>query len=207
MPVIPYVVEQDARGERGYDIYSRLLKDRIIVLGEQVDDHLANVVIAQLLFLEKQDPDRDIELYINSPGGVVSSGLAMYDTMQTIKPDVATICMGSASSIAAVLLAGGAPGKRSALKHARMMIHQVSGGFQGTAMDIEIQAREALYHNRVLAQILSERTGQSEERIKTDIQRDFFMSAEEATAYGLIDNIVDHSPSSPASPVGVSSRW
>ena len=198
MPLIPYVVEQDARGERSYDIYSRLLKDRIIVLGDQVDDHIANVIIAQMLFLEKQDPDRDIELYINSPGGVVTAGLAMYDTMQSIKPDVATICMGSSASIAAVLLAGGAKGKRYALKHSRMMIHQVSGGFQGTALDIEIQAREALYHNRVLAEILSERTGQSLERIKNDIQRDFFMSAEEAVSYGLIDSIVERSPGDPA---------
>ena len=203
MPMIPYVVEQDARGERSYDIYSRLLKDRIIVLGDQVDDHLANVIIAQLLFLEKQDPDRDIELYINSPGGVVTAGLAMYDTMQSIKPDVATICMGSAASIAAVLLSGGAPGKRYALKHARMMIHQVSGGFQGTALDIEIQAREALYHNQVLAQILSERTGQPMERIKNDIQRDFFMSVEEAIAYGLIDRVVERSPGDPVP----TSRW
>jgi ATP-dependent Clp protease protease subunit len=201
--MIPYVVEQDARGERSYDIYSRLLKDRIIVLGDQVDDHLANVIIAQLLFLEKQDPDRDIELYINSPGGVVTAGLAMYDTMQSIKPDVATICMGSAASIAAVLLAGGAPGKRYALKHARMMIHQVSGGFQGTALDIEIQAREALYHNTVLAQILSERTGQPLEKIKNDIQRDFFMSAEEAIAYGLVDSMVERAPGDPVP----ASRW
>lgn len=203
MPMIPYVVEQDARGERSYDIYSRLLKDRIIVLGDQVDDHLANVIIAQLLFLEKQDPDSDIELYINSPGGVVTAGLAMYDTMQSIKPDVATICMGSAASIAAVLLSGGAPGKRYALKHARMMIHQVSGGFQGTALDIEIQAREALYHNRVLAEIIAERTGQPLERIKNDIQRDFFMSAEEAIAYGLVDQMVERSPGDPVP----TSRW
>ncbi|MES2465076.1 MAG: ATP-dependent Clp protease proteolytic subunit [Armatimonadota bacterium] len=203
MPMIPYVVEQDARGERSYDIYSRLLKDRIIVLGDQVEDHMANVIIAQLLFLEKQDPDRDIELYINSPGGVVTAGLAMYDTMQSIKPDVATICMGSASSIAAVLLAGGAPGKRYALKHARMMIHQVSGGFQGTALDIEIQAREALYHNKVLAEILSERTGQPLEKIKNDISRDFFMSAEEAIAYGLVDRMVERSPGDPVP----TSRW
>lgn len=203
MPMIPYVVEQDARGERSYDIYSRLLKDRIIVLGDQVDDHLANVIIAQLLFLEKQDGDRDIELYINSPGGVVTAGLAMYDTMQSIKPDVATICMGSASSISAVLLSGGTAGKRYALKHARMMIHQVSGGFQGTALDIEIAAREALYHNRVLAEILSERTGQPMEKIKADIQRDFFMSAEEAIAYGLVDQIVERSPGDPVP----TSRW
>ena len=203
MPMIPYVVEQDARGERSYDIYSRLLKDRIIVLGDQVDDHLANVIIAQLLFLEKQDGDRDIELYINSPGGVVTAGLAMYDTMQSIKPDVATICMGSASSISAVLLSGGTAGKRYALKHARMMIHQVSGGFQGTALDIEIAAREALYHNRVLADILSERTGQPMEKIKADIQRDFFMSAEEAIAYGLVDQIVERSPGDPVP----TSRW
>jgi len=191
MPVIPYVVEQDARGERGYDIYSRLLKDRIILLGEPVDDHVANLIIAQLLFLEKQDPDRDIELYINSPGGVVTAGLAMYDTMQTIKPDVATTCVGQAASIAAVLLAGGTKGKRSSLKHSRMMIHQVSGGFQGTAIDIEIQAREALYHNRVLTELLSRDTGQPLDRIKEDIKRDFFMSAGQAVEYGLIDKVVE----------------
>lgn len=191
MSVIPYVIEQDARGERGYDIYSRLLKDRIIVLGEPVDDRLANLIIAQMLFLEKQDPDRDIELYINSPGGVVTAGLAMYDTMQMIKPDVATTCVGQAASIAAVLLAGGAKGKRSSLPNSRMMIHQVSGGFQGTAIDIEIQAREALYHNQVLAELLSRDTGQPLSRIKDDIQRDFFMSAPEAVSYGLIDRVVE----------------
>lgn len=190
MSFIPYVIESDARGERGYDIYSRLLKDRIIVLGAPVDDHVANVLIAQMLFLEKQDPDRDIELYINSPGGVVTAGFALYDTMQMIKPEVATTCVGQAASIAAVLLAGGTKGKRSALPHARLLIHQVSGGYQGTALDIEIQAREALYHNRILTETLSRDTGQDVERIRADIARDFFMSADEGIAYGLIDAVV-----------------
>jgi ATP-dependent Clp protease protease subunit len=167
-----------------------LLKDRIIVLGAPVDDHVANVLIAQMLFLEKQDPDRDIELYINSPGGVVTAGFALYDTMQMIKPEVATTCVGQAASIAAVLLAGGTKGKRSALPHARLLIHQVSGGYQGTALDIEIQAREALYHNRILTETLSRDTGQDVERIRADIARDFFMSADEGIAYGLIDAVV-----------------
>jgi len=184
------VVEQDARGERSYDIYSRLLKDRIIFIGEQVDDHMANLVIAQLLFLEKQDPDREIEMYINSPGGSVTAGLAMYDTMQTIKPDIATICVGQAASMGAVLLAGGAKGKRYALPHARMMIHQVSAGFQGTAIDIDIQAREILKYNELLARILQDHTGQDFDRLKQDIQRDYFMSAEEAVKYGLVDKVL-----------------
>jgi ATP-dependent Clp protease protease subunit len=188
--LIPYVVEQDARGERSYDIYSRLLKDRIIFIGDQVDDHIANIVVAQLLFLEKQDGDRDIEMYINSPGGSVTAGLAMYDTMQMIKCDVATICVGQAASMGAVLLAGGAKGKRYALPHARMMIHQVSAGFQGTAIDIDIQAREILRYNEELARILQDHTGQDFDRLKTDIQRDFFMSSREAVAYGLIDEVL-----------------
>ncbi|MBC8104619.1 MAG: ATP-dependent Clp endopeptidase proteolytic subunit ClpP [Cytophagales bacterium] len=190
MPLIPMVVEQDARGERSYDIYSRLLKDRILFIGEQVDDHMANLVIAQLLFLAKQDPDRDIEMYINSPGGSVTAGLAMYDTMQFIKPDVATICVGQAASMGAVLLAGGAKGKRYALPHARMMIHQVSAGFQGTAIDIDIQAREILKYNELLARILQEHTGQDFDRLKADIQRDYFMSSQEAVGYGLIDEVL-----------------
>jgi ATP-dependent Clp protease protease subunit len=188
--MIPYVVEQTARGERSYDIYSRLLKDRIIFLGDAVDDHIANLIIAELLFLEKEDPDRDIEMYINSPGGSVTAGLAIYDTMRTVKPDVATICVGQAASMGAVLLAGGAEKKRYALPHARMMVHQVSAGFQGTAIDIDIQAREILKYNDSLARILQEHTGQSIDRIKTDIQRDYFMSAAEAVEYGLVDEVL-----------------
>jgi len=190
MPLIPMVVEQDARGERSYDIYSRLLKDRIIMIGEPIDDHIANLTVAQLLFLEKSDPDRDIEMYINSPGGSVTAGLAMYDTMQTIKPDVATICVGQAASMGAVLLAGGAKGKRYALPHARIMVHQVSAGFQGTALDIDIQAREILKYNDTLARILQSHTGQDYDRIKNDIQRDYFMSAIEGVEYGLIDEVL-----------------
>jgi len=188
--MIPYVVEQTARGERSYDIFSRLLKDRIIFLGDAVDDHIANLIIAELLFLEKEDPDRDIEMYINSPGGSVTSGLAIYDTMQMIKADVATTCVGQAASMGAVLLAGGSKGKRYALPHARMMVHQVSAGFQGTAIDIDIQAREILKYNDLLARILQEHTGQSIERIKTDIQRDYFMSSTEAVEYGLVDEVM-----------------
>lgn len=190
MALVPMVVEQSARGERAYDIYSRLLKDRIIFLGDQVDDHIANLIVAELLFLEKEDPDRDIEIYINSPGGSVSAGLAIYDTMQLIKPDVATICVGLAASMGALLLAGGAKGKRYALPHARMMIHQVSSGFQGTALDIDIQAREVLKLNEQLAGILQRHTGQDIERLKRDIQRDYFMSSEEAVAYGLVDSVL-----------------
>jgi Protease subunit of ATP-dependent Clp proteases len=191
MALIPMVVEQSARGERAYDIYSRLLKDRIIFIGEPIDDHIANLVVAELLFLEKEDPDRDVEMYINSPGGSVTAGLAIYDTMQAVKPDVATICVGQAASMGAVLLAGGAKNKRYALPHARMMVHQVSAGFQGTALDIDIQAREILKYNDLLARILQEHTGQELDRIKTDIQRDYFMSSEEAVAYGLIDSVLE----------------
>jgi ATP-dependent Clp protease protease subunit len=188
--LIPTVIEQDSRGERAFDIYSRLLRDRILFVGEQVDDHMANLVIAQLLFLEKQDPDRDIDMYINSPGGSVTAGLAMYDTMQMIKPDVATICVGQAASMGAVLLAGGTKGKRYALPHARMMIHQVSAGFQGTALDIDIQAREILKYNDLLARILQSHTGQDYDRLKADIQRDYFMSSQEAVEYGLVDEVL-----------------
>ncbi|HVK05501.1 MAG TPA: ATP-dependent Clp endopeptidase proteolytic subunit ClpP [Armatimonadaceae bacterium] len=191
MGLIPMVVEQSARGERAYDIYSRLLKDRIIFIGEAIDDHIANLVVAELLFLEKEDPDRDVEMYVNSPGGSVTAGLAIYDTMQAIKPDIATICVGQAASMGAVLLAGGAKGKRYALPHARMMVHQVSAGFQGTALDIDIQAREILKYNDLLARILQQHTGQDLDRIKSDIQRDFFMSAEEAVNYGLVDSVLD----------------
>ena len=190
MPLVPMVVEQSARGERQYDLFSRLLKDRIIFLGDEVDDQTANLLVAQLLFLEKEDPDRDIELYINSPGGSVSAGLAIYDTIQTIKPEVATICVGLAASMGALLLAGGAPKKRYALPHARMMIHQVSSGFQGTAIDIDIQAREVLKMNEQLAGILQRHTGQDLERLKRDIQRDYFMSSNEAVAYGLVDSVL-----------------
>jgi ATP-dependent Clp protease protease subunit len=190
MPVIPMVVEQSPLGERAYDIYSRLLKDRIIFIGEPVNDHIANLVVAQMLFLEKEDGDRDIEIYINSPGGVVTAGLAMYDAMQTVKPDVATFCIGQAASIAAVLLSGGAKGKRYALPSARIMIHQVSGGFQGTALDIEVQAREALRANEQITDILHRHTGQSIDRIQRDIQRDHFMSAMEARDYGLVDHVL-----------------
>ena len=193
MGYVPYVLEQSPRGERSYDLYSRLLKDRIVFLGTQVNDEVANLIVAQLLFLEKDDPDRDIEFYINSPGGSVTAGLAIYDTMETIKADVATFCVGQAASIAAILLAGGAKGKRSTLPHARMMVHQVSAGFQGTAIDIEIQAREILHANEQLAQLLSKHTGQPIEKVRKDVQRDHFLSAVEAKDYGLIDNIVERS--------------
>ena len=191
--LIPMVVEQDARGERSFDIYSRLLRDRILFIGEQVDDHMANLVIAQLLFLEKQDPDRDIELYINSPGGSVSAGLAMYDTMQTIKCDVATICVGMAASMGAVLLSGGAKGKRYALPNARIMIHQGSAGFSGTPSDIEIQARLVLSYKNKLAEILSERCSRSYEQVQRDIDRDYWMIPTEGVEYGIIDKVLDSS--------------
>ncbi|GMV35988.1 MAG: ATP-dependent Clp protease proteolytic subunit [Fimbriimonadales bacterium] len=191
MSLVPMVVEQTARGERAYDIYSRLLKDRIVFLGEPVDDHVANLIIAEMLFLEKEDPDKDIELYINTPGGVVAAGLAIYDTMQILKCDVATICVGQAASMGAVLLCGGTEGKRYALPHARIMIHQVHGGFQGTAIDINIQAREIERNMEYLKQILSRHTKQPIEKVSKDTERDYFMSAEEAKAYGLIDQVLD----------------
>ena len=187
---IPIVIEQTGRGERAYDIYSRLLKDRIIMLGTPIDDHVANLVVAQLLFLEAEDPEKDIYLYINSPGGVVTAGLAIYDTMQYIKPDVVTICLGQAASMGAVLLAAGARGKRFALPHARIMIHQPLGGFQGQATDIEIHAKEILRLKKILNEILSKHTGQPIEKIEKDTDRDFFMSAEEAKEYGLIDKVL-----------------
>ena len=187
---VPIVIEQTGRGERAYDIYSRLLKDRIVMLGTPIDDHVANLIVAQLLFLEAEDPEKDIYLYINSPGGVVTAGLAIYDTMQYIKPDVVTICMGQAASMGAVLLAAGAPGKRFALPHARIMIHQPLGGFQGQATDIEIHAREILRLKKMLNEILSKHTGQPLEKIEQDTDRDFFMSAEEAKEYGLIDKVL-----------------
>lgn len=188
--LIPMVVEQTARGERAYDIYSRLLKDRIIFIGEPIDDHVSNLVVAEMLFLEKEDPNRDIELYINSPGGSVSAGLAIYDTMQVLKCEIATICVGQAASMAAVLLAAGAKGKRYCLEHARVMVHQVSAGFQGTAIDINIQAQEVLRYNRMLNEILAYHTGQPLERVEQDTQRDYFMSAQEAKEYGIIDGIL-----------------
>jgi ATP-dependent Clp protease protease subunit len=190
MSFVPIVVEQSNRGERAYDIYSRLLKDRIVFIGGPIDDTIANLVIAQLLFLESEDPDKDIHLYINSPGGVVTAGLAIYDTMQYIKPDVSTICLGSAASMAAILLAAGAKGKRFALPYARVMIHQPHGGARGQATDIEIHAREILRLREIGNEILARHTGQPVEKLQRDVERDFFMSAEESKAYGLIDSVV-----------------
>jgi len=189
-PLIPMVVEQTSRGERSFDIYSRLLNERIIFLGTPVDDQIANLIVAQLLHLESEDPDKDISLYINSPGGQVYSGLAIYDTMQFIKPDVQTICVGIAMSMGAFLLAGGAKGKRMALPNAKIMIHQVSGGFSGQATDIEIQAREALALRKRLDEMLSENTGQPYEKVSADTDRDYFMSSQEAADYGLIDRVI-----------------
>jgi len=189
--LVPIVIEQTPRGERAYDIYSRLLQDRIVLLGYPIDDHVANLIIAQLLFLESQDPDKDIYLYINSPGGSVTAGLAIYDTMQYIKPDVVTICMGQAASMGAILLAAGAPGKRYALPHARIMIHQPLGGIQGQATDIIIHAEEIKRIKDMLIDILAKHTGQPKEKIEADIERDYFMSPEEAKAYGLIDKVIE----------------
>ena len=189
--VIPMVVEQSARGERAYDIYSRLLKERIIFIGEPVTDHLANLVIAELLFLEKEDPDADIDIYINSPGGSVSAGLAMYDVMQMIKCDVATICVGLAASMGAVLLAGGQKGKRYALPNARIMIHAVSGGYEGTVQDAEIRLKEMVRMHDSLNDILARHTGQPYDKVHRDMDRDYFMSSQEALEYGLIDKITE----------------
>jgi ATP-dependent Clp protease protease subunit len=188
--LVPIVIEQSSRGERAYDIYSRLLKDRIIFLGDQMVDPIANIVIAQMLFLESEDPDKDINLYINSPGGVVSAGLAIYDTMQYIKPDVVTICMGQSASMAALLLAAGAKGKRYALPHSRILIHQPLGGAQGQATDIDIHAREILKIREKLNHILAKHTGQDLDRISKDTDRDYFMDAEAAKEYGLIDKVI-----------------
>lgn len=190
MPLVPIVIEQSSRGERAYDIYSRLLKDRIIFVGEPIDDHSANLIIAQLLFLEAEDPDKDIHLYINSPGGVVTAGIGIYDTIKYIKCDVSTICIGQAASMAALLLAAGAKGKRYALPHARIMIHQPLGGTQGQATDIEIHAREILRTREILNKILSKETGQPIERVASDTDRDKFMSTEEAKEYGIIDRVI-----------------
>jgi ATP-dependent Clp protease protease subunit len=184
------VIEQTNRGERAYDIYSRLLKDRIIFLGTPIDDHIANLMIAQMLFLEADDPEQDIFLYINSPGGYVTSGLAIYDTMQYIRPDVSTICIGQAASMGSLLLTAGAKGKRYSLPHARIMIHQPAGGFQGQATDIEIQAREILRIKEALDTIMAKHTGQDLERIKRDTDRDFFMSGEQAKDYGIVDDVI-----------------
>ena len=188
--LIPIVIEQSSRGERAYDIYSRLLKDRIIFMGEQVHDSMANTVIAQMLFLESEDPDKDINLYINSPGGSVTAGLAIYDTMQYIRPNIATICMGQATSMGALLLAAGAKGKRYALPHARVMIHQPLGGVQGQATDIDIQAKEIMKIKDLIHKILVKHTGQSMEKIRQDTERDYFMDAEEAMRYGIVDRII-----------------
>lgn len=192
--LIPMVVEQSGRGERSYDIYSRLLKERIIFLGGQIDDPLSNLIIAQLLFLESEDPDKDIHLYINSPGGVVTSGMAIYDTMQYIRPNVSTICVGQAASMAAVLLAGGEKGKRFSLTHSRIMIHQPLGGFQGQATDISIHAQEILRMKQKLNEILALHTGQPFEKVEADTDRDYFMSGEDARVYGLVDKVLTRMP-------------
>ncbi len=189
--LVPMVVEQTARGERAYDIYSRLLKERVVFVVGAVEDQMANLIVAQLLFLESENPDKDIHLYINSPGGVVTAGLSIYDTMQFIKPDVSTICVGQAASMGALLLAGGAQGKRYCLPHSRIMIHQPIGGFQGQASDIDIHAREVLKLRDRINDILVRHTGQSQERVERDTDRDFFMGGEEAVEYGLIDTVLE----------------
>jgi len=190
MQYVPIVIEQSERGERSYDIYSRLLKDRVIFLGSEINDQVANVIVAQMLFLEYDDPDKDITLYINSPGGVVSAGLAIYDPMQFIKPDVSTMVVGQAGSMAAVLLAAGSKGKRFALPHSRVMIHQPAGGFQGQASDIESQTREILRYKQRLNEILAEHSGQKPDKVAKDSDRDCFMSADEAKKYGLLDEVM-----------------
>lgn len=199
MNLIPMVVEQDGRGERAFDIYSRLLKDRIIFLGTAIDDNVANVVVAQMLYLESEDPDKEIFFYLNSPGGHVSSGMAIYDTMQYIKPPISTVCMGQAASMAAILLAAGEKGKRYALPHSRILIHQPLGGFQGQATDIDIQAKEILRLKDELNQILSDLTEQSLSKIMNDTERDYFMTSKQAKEYGLIDDIIVRKPASLAS--------
>lgn len=190
MPLIPMVIEQSSRGERAYDIYSRLLKDRIIFLGTAMNDEVANVLIAQLLFLESEDPDKDINFYINSPGGLVTAGMAVYDTMQYIKPDVTTVCIGQAASMGAVLLTAGAEGKRYSLPNSRILIHQPMGGFQGQASDIEIQAKEILRMKDTLNRILVRHSGKKLDQIQNDTDRDFFMSGQEAKEYGIIDHVI-----------------
>ncbi|MGD1808077.1 ATP-dependent Clp endopeptidase proteolytic subunit ClpP [Dapis sp. BLCC M126] len=201
--MIPTVIEQSGRGERAFDIYSRLLRDRIIYLGEAIDSDLANLIVGQLLYLDSEDPEKDIYLYINSPGGSVSAGMGIYDTMRHVRPDVCTICMGIAASMGAFLLSGGTKGKRMSLPNARIMIHQPLGGAQGQATDIEIQAKEILYLKKYLNECLAEHTGQPIERITEDTERDFFMSATEAMEYGIIDQVYNRNPSNsqPISPV------
>jgi ATP-dependent Clp protease protease subunit len=191
-PLIPMVVEQTSRGERAFDIYSRLLNERIIFLGTPIDDQIANLIVAQLIHLESEDPEKDIQIYINSPGGQVYSGLAIYDTMQYIKPDIQTTCVGIAMSMGAVILAGGAKGKRVALPNAKILIHQVSGGFQGQATDIEIQARETINLKRRLEEILALHTGRPTEQVAKDMERDYFLTSQEAMEYGIIDNVIAH---------------
>src|SRR5213080_3160556 len=191
-PLIPMVVEQTSRGERAFDIYSRLLNERIVFLGTPVDDQIANLIIAQLLHLESEDPDKDLSIYINSPGGSVYHGLAIYDTMQFIKPDVQTICVGTAMSMGALILAGGTKGKRMALPNSKILIHQVSGGFQGQGTDIEIQARETIALKRRLEEIIALHTGKDIEEISKDMERDYYMTSEEAKSYGIIDNVITH---------------
>jgi ATP-dependent Clp protease protease subunit len=191
-PLIPMLIEQTSRGERSFDIYSRLLNERIIFLGTPIDDQIANLIIAQLIHLESEDPEKDIQIYINSPGGQVYSGLAIYDTMQYVKPDIQTTCIGIAMSMGAVILAGGAKGKRVALPNAKILIHQVSGGFQGQATDIEIQARETINLKRRLEEILAEHTGKPTEQVAKDMERDYFLTSQEAQDYGIIDNVIAH---------------
>ena len=191
-PLIPMVIEQTSRGERSFDIYSRLLNERIIFLGTPIDDQIANLIIAQLIHLESEDPEKDIQIYINSPGGQVYSGLAIYDTMQYIKPDIQTTCIGIAMSMGAVILAGGAKGKRVALPNAKILIHQVSGGFQGQATDIEIQARETINLKRRLEEIIARHANQPVDKVSKDMERDYYMTADEAREYGIVDNVVAH---------------
>jgi ATP-dependent Clp protease protease subunit len=191
-PLVPFVIEQTSRGERSFDIFSRLLNERVIFLGTPVVDEIANLIVAQLIHLESDDPDKDISLYINSPGGSVYAGLAIYDTMQFIKPDVSTICVGSAMSMGALLLAGGAKGKRFALPNARVLIHQVAGGYEGQATDIEIHAKEVLNLRRRLDEIIADHTGQDIDKVRSDTERDYFMSAAEAKDYGIIDDVIAH---------------
>ena len=192
--LVPMVIETTGRGERAYDIYSRLLKERVIFLVGQIEDHMANLIVAQLLFLESENPDKDVHLYVNSPGGVVNAGLAIYDTMQFIKPDVSTVCVGQAASMGALILAGGATGKRYGLPHARIMIHQPLGGFQGQATDIDIHAREILKIRERLNQIMADHTGQSLEKVGEDTERDNFMDSEQAVSYGLMDKVIQQRP-------------
>ena len=196
-PLVPMVVEQTSRGERAFDIYSRLLNERIIFLGTPIDDQIANLIVAQLIHLESEDPEKDIQLYINSPGGSVYAGLAIYDTMQYVKPDIATICIGIAMSMGSLLLAGGKKGKRSALPNSKILIHQVSGGFQGQGTDIEIQAREVINLKRRLEEIYAEHTTKPVEQISRDMERDFFMTPQEGKEYGIIDNVITHRVSTP----------